>query len=153
MITWGLLTYDETEGAVMSPIACLMWRRRTAKEKMRAGQSLSYSPYPDVLLSVPRHALLLKRCLDRRRRAHFEAPIWFALGHKILDAPLRALGPLDLFIAVLIHKVNVRPHVVEIRTLIVTHAFGNEAARIGIETRSSRARNLEAEELQSGAEL
>jgi len=130
-----------------------MWRRRTAKEKMGADQSLSYSPYPDVLLSVPRHALLLKRCLDRRRRAHFEAPIWFALGHKILDAPLRALGPLDLFIAVLIHKVNVRPHVVEIRTLIVTHAFGNEAARIGIETRSSRDRNLEAEELQSGAEL
>ena len=34
-----------------------MWRRRTAKEKMGADQSLSYSPYPDVLLSVPRHAL------------------------------------------------------------------------------------------------
>ena len=116
------------------------------------------SPYPTrhtpTFSSVCRGTLiLLKRCLDRRRRAHFEAPIWFALGHKILDAPLRALGPLDLFIAVLIHKVNVRPHVVEIRTLIVTHAFGNEAARIGIETRSSRDRNLEAEELQSGAEL
>ena len=70
------------------------------------------SPYPTrhtpTFSSVCRGTLiLLKRCLDRRRRAHFEAPIWFALGHKILDAPLRALGPLDLFIAVLIHKVNV----------------------------------------------